>query len=35
MIDAYDQLYENMKQTAVATTAELNNAYAKYLTAQD
>lgn len=35
LVSAYNKLYQEMKDTAIATTAELNSAYAKVLTAQE
>jgi len=35
MVSVYAAIYNKMKSTAGATTADLNNAYAKLLTARD
>jgi len=35
MVSVYAAIYDKMKDTAGATTADLNNAYAKLLTARD
>jgi len=35
MVDAYREIYEQMKDTSIATTSELNSAYAQLLTAQE